>query len=225
MDFLIITRDGGAHLEEVLEQSRFFNLGEIVVCVDDRTADDTVEIAEKFTDKVYLLDFGGRDYVEAVINEAHTKCSGEWIFRLDDDELISAEFVNAHEKLLASDDVSGFCLPTYYCVDKWRFINAEPWYPDYHLRLYKRDAIMPHPGHPHVPLQVDGKTERWIDCPVFHMCYLWSSRQKREEKVARGSHRYPSLLGKFTALKVYERCEESWGGKIAECAGTPIAGG
>lgn len=218
---LVITRDSESRLEELLLQFIAIRADEIVVCIDNRTVDKTEEIARRITDCVYLMDFKEKQYVEAVLNEAVDKCNCEWVLRLDDDERIGGGFYNIHTRL-SETLYCGIAFPTYYCVDKWRFINAEPWYPDYHLRLFRKDAYKPHRGRVHVPMQVEGPEVFWDDFPLFHMTYLYNSREVREQKLIKYEDRYPTLRDKLSALIVYEAYEELWSGKISDCFDQPI---
>jgi glycosyltransferase involved in cell wall biosynthesis len=218
---LVITRDSELNLELILSQLIELVFDEIVVCIDSRTVDNTEKVASWYTDHIYKLDFNGKNYVEPVLNEAVSKCHGDWILRLDDDELLSGGFYGLHTRL-AAVAVAGILFPTYYCVGRWEFIDAEPWYPDYHLRLFRRDAYKPHGGNVHVPMEVEGPLEYWDGCPIFHMTYLWTSRRDREQKKSNYGDRYPMLRGKLNALLVYEAYEEIWRGKIRACKGQPI---
>lgn len=62
--------------------------GEIVV-VDTGSTDGTVEIAKKYTDKVY--DFEWIDDFAAARNFGLSKCSGEWFMYLDADEVLDED--------------------------------------------------------------------------------------------------------------------------------------
>ncbi len=64
--------------------------GEIVV-VDTGSTDDTVEIAKKYTDKVYTFEW--IDDFAAARNFGLSKCSGEWFMYLDADEVLNDDVV------------------------------------------------------------------------------------------------------------------------------------
>jgi glycosyltransferase involved in cell wall biosynthesis len=219
---LIITKDSELQLELLLSQLQEIIPDEIVVCIDSRTVDQTEKVASWYTNKIYHVDFQGKRYVEPILNEAISKCSGDWILRLDDDELMGASFYETRSLIETAGNLAGVLFPTYYCVDRWSFIDAEPWYPDHHLRLFRKDAYKPHRGHIHVPMEVEGEVEYWDDCPIFHMTYLWTSRREREQKSINYGDRYPTLKDKLNALIVYEAYEDLWRDKIRQCVGQPI---
>jgi len=60
-----------------------------LVIVDTGSADKTVEIAEKFTDKVHFFEW--TDDFSAARNFGLTKCSGEWFMFLDADEVFDSD--------------------------------------------------------------------------------------------------------------------------------------
>lgn len=61
-------------------------LGEIVIC-DTGSTDKTVEIAKKYTDKVFTDYKWNDDFAEAR-NNAKSKCTGDWILTIDADEVL-----------------------------------------------------------------------------------------------------------------------------------------
>lgn len=79
--------------------------GEIVV-VDTGSTDDTVEIAKKYTDKVYTFEW--IDDFAAARNFGLSKCSGEWFMYLDADEVLDEDVAPLVEFLKnESESVNG----------------------------------------------------------------------------------------------------------------------
>ncbi len=75
--------------------------GEIVV-VDTGSTDGTVEIAKKYTDKVY--DFEWIDDFAAARNFGLSKCSGEWFMYLDADEVLDEDVTSLVEFLKSESE-------------------------------------------------------------------------------------------------------------------------
>lgn len=75
--------------------------GEIVV-VDTGSADATVDIAKKYTDKVY--NFKWIDDFSAARNYGLSKCSGEWFMYLDADEVLDEDVTPLVEFLKDESD-------------------------------------------------------------------------------------------------------------------------
>ena len=218
---LVITKNGEKHLDLILEQFKRINVAEIVVCVNDTTTDASVDIANKYTDKVHLLDFKGVLFAETILNEAYDKCSCEWILRIDDDELVSTQFTDLHEKLHITA-ANGIWFPRYHSLyDTRHYINTEPWYPDYQMRLFRKTALVPHSGKVHITQEVKGnQEEHWDDHPIFHMTYLWRTLEERERRIveydnSRYSEREAQILNK---LQVFENHKMV----VADCSVQPL---
>jgi glycosyltransferase involved in cell wall biosynthesis len=118
------------------------------VIVDSNSSDRTVEIANRFTDKVFQREFRGyQDKHEF----ADSMTTGDWIFWIDADERVTPELLKSIESLKESteDDLpSGFQIArkTWY---EGRWIKHSGWYPDYQMRLYRKadsywDGVAPH---------------------------------------------------------------------------------
>lgn len=122
-----------------------------IVLVDSNSTDRTIEIAEKYADKVILQDFLG--YIEQK-NLALEHASHDWVISLDCDERLSPEL---REQVLALkdhiNDADAYSMPrkTFYV---YRWLNY-CWYPDTKIRLFNRKTA--HWGgtnpHDHIVLQ------------------------------------------------------------------------
>ena len=76
---------------------------EVVVC-DTGSEDNTVEIAKRYTDKVYT-DYLWCDDFAGARNHANSKCSGDWIFTIDCDCMLATSFEQIKKEIeLAEKD-------------------------------------------------------------------------------------------------------------------------
>lgn len=112
---------------------------EIIVC-DMYSEDKTVEIAKKMGAKVVFHKRAG--FVEPARNFAISRASNEWVLVLDADEVIppalSDKLKEITKKSIASDFVE---IPTKNIIfGTW--IKASMWWPDYHIRLFKKGAVI-----------------------------------------------------------------------------------
>ena len=119
-----------------------------IVVVDSASTDRTIEIARRFTDKIYQREFHGyKDKHEF----ADSKTTGDWIFWIDADERVTPELLRSIESLRSKRDEElpdGFRIArkTWYAG---RWIKHSGWYPDYQMRLYRKsksywDGVAPH---------------------------------------------------------------------------------
>jgi glycosyltransferase involved in cell wall biosynthesis len=108
-----------------------------IVIVDSGSTDRTCCVAQDFGAKVIAKPF--TNFGEQK-NFAANQASNDWILSLDADECLSPEL---RDSLLSwksgTPDCAAYRLNrrTNY-LGKW--IRHSGWYPDYHLRLYRRDA-------------------------------------------------------------------------------------
>jgi glycosyltransferase involved in cell wall biosynthesis len=130
---------------------------EIVVADSDST-DCTVEIARRYTDKVFNHPFRGyKDKHE--FSDAQT--TGDWIFWIDADERVTPELRAAIEKLRQRDPAT---LPDGFRIARrtqylGRWIKHSGWYPDYQMRLYRKAASYWDGVSPHETARVRGRVE------------------------------------------------------------------
>lgn len=120
---------------------------EIVVC-DSASTDNTVEIARRYTDKIFQREFRGYKDKHQFSDSMTT---GDWIFWLDADERVTPELAAAIAALRQQDPATlpdGFKIArrTFY---QGRWIKHSGWYPDYQMRLYRKaasywDGVAPH---------------------------------------------------------------------------------
>ncbi len=129
-----------------------------LVIVDSDSSDRTVEIARNYTDKIFNREFRGyKDKHEF----ADSQTTGDWIFWIDADERVTPELRQAIEDLKSRD---GDALPQGFNISRktWyldRWIKHSGWYPDYQMRLYRKDASYWDGVAPHETARVDGKVE------------------------------------------------------------------
>lgn len=129
---ILITLDEEKNLARCLESVKWAD--EIVV-VDSYSRDRTKEIARSYTDKIFDLKWPG---FGAAKKFALEKANGEWVLSIDADELVSeslqAEIRQVINSSLKSD---GYYLPRLsFFLGKW--IRHGGWYPDYVLRLFRK---------------------------------------------------------------------------------------
>lgn len=142
------------NIEKCLKSLKFAD--EILV-VDNGSTDKTVEIAKKFTDKIYFRKNDPQN-IDIQKNFGFSKAAGDWILSIDADEEISPELAKEiSSKTELEDDINGYWIPRKNIIfGKW--IQHSGWNPDNQLRLFRRGKGKYSEKHVHEPLKVDGKT-------------------------------------------------------------------
>jgi glycosyltransferase involved in cell wall biosynthesis len=132
----VITLNEERNIADCLESLKWAD--EIVV-VDSGSTDATVGIARRYTGRVLEHPFEG--YVPQT-RWAAEQTRHPWILWLDADERLSAEARREIEEVLADPDAgrwAGLEFPRRnHLGDRW--IRHAGWYPQYRLRMWRRDA-------------------------------------------------------------------------------------
>ncbi|MCL5743448.1 MAG: glycosyltransferase [Acidobacteria bacterium] len=178
---LVVSRNGSSRLAACLESIRRADFAQdIVVCIDDRTTDNSVALARSFTPHVHLVRGG---YFEALLPRAIPFCQGDFVLRLDDDEQLGGNWnKESFDLLVRFNDITHFWTPRRWIVPPGdQFLACDPWFPDLQMRLFDRRLVSASPRlHDH--LAIKGRSlvlcDRWIE----HFNLVFNSRAEREEK-------------------------------------------
>lgn len=110
-----------------------------IIVVDNGSSDQTVDIAKKYTKKIYSYPIKN---LRKVREYALKKASSDWVFFIDTDEVLTED---NRKKMLAfwkknKDRFDGFWLVrrNYYGQEQNDYLKHGLFYPDYQLRLFKR---------------------------------------------------------------------------------------
>lgn len=107
LSVIIIAKDEADRIGRCLESVAPI-AGEIIV-LDSGSRDNTVEIARRYTDRVYVTDWPGYGPQK---QRALQKSTGEWVLSIDADEALSTELQQEIDAMLRSGtDALGFKLP------------------------------------------------------------------------------------------------------------------
>lgn len=129
----VITYNEEGRIERCLKSLTW--AGEIVV-IDSFSADRTVEICSRFTQKVFQHSWP-KDY-SVQRSRAHQYASNDWIFFIDADEVVTKALRDEIISLFnAPPDADAYGIPRReYFAGKW--IEAGGWYPQYKTILYRK---------------------------------------------------------------------------------------
>jgi len=125
-----------------------------IVVVDSFSQDRTKEIASSFTDKIFDLEWQGFGKQKEF---ARTKASYDWVLSIDADEVVSEKLREEIKGIINKND----SLDDYYIprlsnfLGRW--IKHSSWYPDYVLRLFKKDKAKFDESLVHEKLILEGR--------------------------------------------------------------------
>lgn len=128
-----------------------------IVVVNNSSTDRTLEIAQKYTDKIFIRP--NDPMLNVNKNFGFSKATGEWILSIDADEQVTPELKNEIKnlKLEIKNSVNGYWIPRKNIIfGKW--IEHTGWYPDYQLRLFRRGKGEFPQKHVHEMVRITGET-------------------------------------------------------------------
>ena len=138
-----------------------------IVFVDNSSTDKTAAIARRYTDRVFVRE--NNIMLNINKNFGFTKAKNEWILSLDSDERIEPELQEEILSLPKDSEISGYYIPRKNIIfGKW--IRHTGWYPDYQLRLFRKDKGRFGEKQVHEMLTIDGATSK-LAHPMSHINY------------------------------------------------------
>lgn len=160
---LIIARDEAENVVPCLQSLRGL-ADEVVMAVDARTADRTLDLALEQGARAYPAEWKGYGPTK---NEALDRVSGDWVLWLDADERMTPELAEEIRKLVSGDTAeAAFQVPRKaFFLGKW--IRHCGWYPGYVARLFKRNRARFSDKPVHEGLVIEGRTGR-LRNPLLH---------------------------------------------------------
>ena len=158
---VIITYNESKNVRRCLESVSWAD--EIVV-VDSFSTDDTKKIASEFTDRIFDLVWEGFGPAKEY---AQKQASGDWILSVDADEQVSEKLREEIIKIIKSEDArDGYFIPRRsYFLGRW--MKHGGWYPDFVLRLFRKDQGDFTSKLVHEEVIVKGRTGR-LKNDLFH---------------------------------------------------------
>ncbi len=162
LSVVIITKNEEQNLPDCLESVKW---AKEIVIVDGFSADRTVEIAKRYTDKVHLreMDVEGRHR-----NFAYSLATQGWILSLDADERVSPELAKEIGEVVSKNDsnFSGHAIPIKTFIGK-RWIKKAGYYPARKLRMHRKGAFRYDESGVHPRAFLEGK-ERPLQHDILH---------------------------------------------------------
>lgn len=158
----ILTKDEEEKIEKCLRNIAPY-VDEIVI-VDGYSADKTVEIARKYTDKIFQKEFSGSFAVER--NYSIEKSTGDWIFIVAPDEVPEKSLLVKLRELTNQNKYDAYSFIRKDVIPNGEVLDLQFGYPEIDVRLAKRDK-MRYYGAIHERAIVFGKV-KFIPEIIYH---------------------------------------------------------
>ena len=121
-----LTSDPGARVAALLRQLRPVS-EEIVVAVDSRLDPHRLGRYAEVADRLLRYEFA--DSAEQAIPWITTQCTGDWILRVDGDEVVSPTLIERLPELTTARDVFQYWLPCRWLFpDAGHYLAQPPWH-------------------------------------------------------------------------------------------------
>ena len=146
----LIVKNEENNLAECLDTIKW---ADEIVILDAGSDDQTIEIAKKYTDKIFInADWQGYGVQRQRLQEF---TSSDWILMLDADERVTPELAQEIKNILHKNQQdTAYELPRLsWCFGD--FIRYSGWYPDYVTRLYAKDKAKYNASLVHEKLEYD----------------------------------------------------------------------
>lgn len=174
-----LTGDPGEQGAAILDLFRDI-ADEIVVAVDSRASPADLAAYSRVANRLLRFTFS---YFERHLSWLHAQCTGDWIFRIDGDEVPSQRLLAQLPEIIASKRAL-----QYWFTRRWLFPDAGhwldevPWYPDFQCRLVRNDATLRFRGTRHSSAE-PLFPRRYMDLPIYHLDVVIHDQETRRAKI------------------------------------------
>ena len=130
----------------------------------------------------------GIAFLEQALAWLNDQCTGDWILRLDDDELPSTGLIEALPSLMQDRLITHYWLRRRWVVgpDPSTWLADPPWWPDWQLRLFRNiPSIVRVPGQLHSSYVVEGEARYVYDGAIYHYDLVYHGLAQRQQKIER----------------------------------------
>lgn len=204
----VITLNEEENIKECLEGVKW---ADEIIASDSGSIDKTTGILKAYGAKVFTDEWRGYGRQKNLCAE---RARNDWILNVDADERITPALAEEISGALEDGGKAGYYMPRKnYFGDVW--VRHCGWYPDFNLRLYRRDKGAFNERLVHEAVTVEGETGR-LKNPLIHKTYRdvpdYLKRMERyaslsaEEMSKNGRQAGPIdlyLRPAFTFLKMY----------------------
>jgi hypothetical protein len=184
-----LTGDPGPRVAAVLEPFRAI-ADEILVAADARADRERLEQYAAVANRVVRVEFS---YLERHLGWLHAQCTGDWVFRIDTDEVASPSLVERLPELIADRHIQQCWFPRRWLhPDAQHWLEQAPWWPDYQNRLVRNDGTLRFSGAEHTSAEPTPPAH-YAEEPLYHLACLLEDVAARRSKAIRYEVTRPHL--------------------------------
>ncbi|OGG02909.1 hypothetical protein A2W14_00150 [Candidatus Gottesmanbacteria bacterium RBG_16_37_8] len=152
--------------ENIKQLFKSFKWVDDITIVDSFSEDNTIKIAKKFTNKIYLNKFIN---FQKQRNFSLNKIKSKWILMIDADEVLSPGSKFIIQELIKDKSVDGYWFPRRQYINKCTYLKFGYFYPDWQLRLFRNDKGYMFKGLIHERIAIpENKTKFVKNVEIYH---------------------------------------------------------
>lgn len=160
---IIITYNEEKNLERCLESLAF---ADQIIIADSHSTDKTKEIAGKYTDRIFEVEWKGFGPVKEF---ARQQADNAWILSIDADEEVTPKLKEEILQAVQNNRCVGYFIPR-RSLFLGRWIEHSGWYPDHVLRLFLKEQGQFNDALVHEEVKVQGEIG-YLKNPLRHYTY------------------------------------------------------
>jgi hypothetical protein len=178
------------------------HVDEIVLAVDRAGDPDILDACAHLADR--RLTFELRGSPARAVGWVMHECTGDWILRLDDDEVPSADLLAALPAMVAERRPIEFAFRRRWLFpDAERYIASTPWAHEFLPRLGRNlPGLWSFDGRVHTAGEIVGE-RRLMDIALYHLVLAVTSPEERRRKAMNYENQRPGLVWDGLPVNAY----------------------
>ena len=160
---IITTYNEENNIRECVRSAK--HLTDNIIVIDNTSTDQTVSIAQEL--KCKIIQYPYTVYVEPTRDFALQQTDAEWVFILDADERITPKLAVEVLNTITSTNKTHYKILRQNIFAKTKWLKHGGWYPDYIIRLIRKDAFLQWPKEIHSTPRIKGEMG-YLKEPLVH---------------------------------------------------------
>lgn len=150
LSVIVIAKNEQERIRACLESVKW---ADEIIFLDNDSSDKTLKIARGYTDKIYIF----KDLGFATLrNKAMEKAVGQWVLYVDSDERVLSSLRKEVEDIIKVDGISALAISRRNIIFG-KEVNYGPFWPDWVIRLFKKEELEGWVGEVHEQPEFKGK--------------------------------------------------------------------
>lgn len=164
---VILAKNEERFLDECLGQ--FGDFADEIIYGDMESSDNSVEIAKKYTDKIYH--FEQTNYLDSTKSKLCDYSKNNWIFVIDADEILPKKLKEELKRIANNDEADVVAIPRQIYIFRRKVVGMG-WQKDIVERFFKKGYLQYSDFH-HTPPEIKGRLLSLERSDKINMIHYW----------------------------------------------------